>query len=283
MDHPKSKIQNLKFDRPGPVTIIVASHEGAVLGCRLQEVLPGAELWAAKPYLPAVQVYTGSMRDFVGARWAGHAAIIGIMASGILVRAIAPWVASKYEDPAVVVVDDAARFAISLLSGHEGGANRLADQLAEYLGAIPVVTTGSEAQRRLVVGIGCRRGMSAETIFAALDEALAAQGRRREEIYALATIDLKADEVGLREVAARLGVPLRIVPRSRIKTLQDTLRDKTFAEEVTGVAAVCIPAALLTSPHSELLAPMTAKDGVTVALAQDTCGWSDSAPGDATT
>ncbi len=280
---PKTQIPTLTFSRPGPVAILTASHEGAVLGRRLQLALPGAALWAAKAYLPEVQIYPGTMRELVGTLWGDHAAIIGICASGILVRAIAPWVGSKYTDPAVVVVDDAGRFAISLLSGHEGGANRLADGIAEWLGSIPVVTTGSEAQRRLVVGVGCRRGASAEQILAALDTALAVEGRTREEIYTLATIDLKAAEPGLREAAARLGVPLRIVPRSRIKTLQDCLREETFAETITGVAAVCIPAALLTSPHSELLAPRTARDGVTIALAEDTCGWWDSAPEDATT
>ena len=51
---------------------------------------------------------------------ADHAAIVGIMASGIMVRAIAPHVASKYEDPAVIVVDDAGRYVISLLVGARG-------------------------------------------------------------------------------------------------------------------------------------------------------------------
>ncbi|MHB0934769.1 MAG: cobalamin biosynthesis protein [Armatimonadota bacterium] len=273
----------MTFDRQGPIAIITASPAGAELGKRLLPLLPGTTLWAAKPYRPEVQVYEGSMRDFVGERWSTHAAFLGIMASGILVRAIAPWVDSKYSDPAVVALDDAGRFAISLLSGHEGGANRLAEYLGEALGAIPVISTGSEASRRLVVGVGCRKGVSAEAILAALNHALAEQGRTHEEIYALATIDMKAREPGLREAAAQLGVPLRIVTRSRIRALQEALREETFAESITGVAAVCISAALLTSPHSELLAPRTAQDGVTIALGEDACGWWDSAPADATT
>jgi cobalt-precorrin 5A hydrolase len=270
------------FPREGAIALLTASASGARLGVRVQAALPGTRLYAAKPYLPAVELYAGSLTEFVGTLWGTHAALIGIMASGIIIRAIAPWVSSKYTDPAVLALDDAGRFAISLLSGHEGGANRLTDALAEYLGAIPVVTTGSEAQRRLVVGVGCRRGVSAARILEALDAALAAAGRTRAAIYALASIDLKADEPGLREAAAALGVPLRIVPRSRIKSLQDVLREPTFAEDITGVAAVCIPAALLTSPHSQLLAPMRAAGGVTIALAEDTCGSSASVPEDAT-
>lgn len=272
----------IAVEREGPIAVIAVSAEGAAIGQRLLAALPQAALYTSHPLVPEGRVYEGSMRDLVGTFWPDHAAIIGVMASGILVRAIAPWVASKYHDPAVIVVDDAARFAISLLSGHEGGANRLTEGVAMRLGAIPVITTGSEARRRLVVGVGCRRGMSEAAILEALDRALAAQGRRREEIYTLATIDLKADEPGLQTAAATLGVPLRIVPRSRIKTLQETLRHSTFAEEITGVAAVCIPAALLTSPHSELLAPKTAHAGVTIALAEDTCGWWASDPEDAT-
>ena len=123
------------------------SHEGARVGARLL-ALPESTLYTSKPYVPEATVYTGALKDFIGTYWQTHAAIIGIMASGILVRSIAPWITSKYADPAVVVVDGAARFAISLLSGHEGGANRLTEQVGEMLGAIPVITTGSEAQRR---------------------------------------------------------------------------------------------------------------------------------------
>jgi cobalt-precorrin 5A hydrolase len=265
------------FTRPGPIAIIAVSPEGAEVGRRLL-ALPDATLYSSKPFVEEATIYPETLRDFIGRLWGDHAAIIGVMASGILVRSLAPWVGTKYTDPAVVAVDDAARFAISLLSGHEGGANRLAEQVGELLGAIPVITTGSEAKRRLIVGVGCRRGVSAERILAALDSALAQQGHSRNEIYALATIDMKADEPGLREAADMLGVPLRVVPRSRIHTLQEALREHTFAETITGVAAVCIPAALLTSPHSELLAPNLAQDGVTIALAQDTCGWWESAP-----
>ncbi len=73
-------------------------------------------------------------------------ALIFIMASGIVVRSIAPYIQDKTLDPAVVVVDELGRFAISLLSGHIGGANRLAARVALHIGAVPVITTATDIQ-----------------------------------------------------------------------------------------------------------------------------------------
>ncbi len=69
--------------------------------------------------------------------------IIAIMAAGIAVRNIAPFIHDKWEDPAVVVVDCGLNFAIPLLGGHHGG-NELAKKLAG-MGMIPVITTATEA------------------------------------------------------------------------------------------------------------------------------------------
>ena len=69
------------------------------------------------------------------------------MSTGIVVRVIAPLVKSKLEDPAVVVVDDQAQHAISLLSGHLGGANALTLKIAGIIGADPVITTATDVNR----------------------------------------------------------------------------------------------------------------------------------------
>lgn len=268
----------MRFGRTGPIALIAVSEEGAHLGARLCSLLPDAQLWVSREGLHAhARLYEGSLVEFAGSLWTTHSAIVFVMASGIAVRSIAPWVASKYDDPAIVVIDDAGRFAISLLSGHEGGANALAEDIAQLTGAVPVVTTGTEAKRDVVLGVGSRKGVTREQVLAAIDEVLDSTGRSRADVRALATIDMKAGEPGIRAAADELGVVLRVVPRPRIRALQDALREPTFAEEVTGVAAVCVPAALMSDPHAMLLA-QTAKDGVTVAIAEDDCWSSASVP-----
>ena len=78
-------------------------------------------------------------------RYRGH---LFVMASGIVVRLIAPLLIHKTEDPAVVVMDDRGQFAVSLVSGHVGGANRLAREAAACIGAQPVITTATDVNHK---------------------------------------------------------------------------------------------------------------------------------------
>lgn len=71
--------------------------------------------------------------------------LVCVMALGIVVRILGPLTASKQTDPPVVVVDEAGRFAVSVLGGHQAGANDLAEAVGRAIGALPVVTTASEA------------------------------------------------------------------------------------------------------------------------------------------
>lgn len=82
-------------------------------------------------------------------RWEASGNIICIMAAGIVVRAAAPLLKHKATDPAVVVLDENGSYAISLLSGHIGGANELARRIAGHIGAQAVITTASDVQGRL--------------------------------------------------------------------------------------------------------------------------------------
>lgn len=104
---------------------------------------------------------TEPLREWTGKRFADSDAIIFVGACGIAVRSIAPFVKSKKTDPAVVVVDEKGNYAISLLSGHLGGANELACEIAELAGAEPVITTATDLNRKFAVDVfakknGCR-------------------------------------------------------------------------------------------------------------------------------
>ena len=95
-------------------------------------------------------------RTDVGKQWNKFDAFIFIGAMGICVRTIAPYVKDKHTDPAVVCIDSMGKNVISVLSGHIGGANDLTHQVAEILGANPVITTQSDnaglwADRKSVV------------------------------------------------------------------------------------------------------------------------------------
>lgn len=86
-----------------------------------------------------------SLADLVSGQFSAFPRHIFVSATGVAVRLIAPHLASKTTDPAVVVVDQQARHVISLVSGHIGGANDLAREAAAILGAEAVITTGTDA------------------------------------------------------------------------------------------------------------------------------------------
>ena len=80
-----------------------------------------------------------------------YSKLVFICACGIAVRTIAPFVKNKKEDFAVVVCDEDGKFAISLLSGHLGGANELAENVAEILGGQAVITTATDVNSIIAI------------------------------------------------------------------------------------------------------------------------------------
>ncbi len=98
-----------------------------------------------------------TLAGWTAQQFAAADALVFVGAAGIAVRAIAPHCQSKATDPAVVVLDECGRFAVPLLSGHLGGANALASRLAAACGAVPVITTATDANGLFAVDEWAKR------------------------------------------------------------------------------------------------------------------------------
>ncbi len=132
------------------IAVIAITRNGALLGRKLRERMGGMELYVSSRYADQVTRECScfeptELKSLISSIWNEFDGFVFIMASGIVVRMIAPLLQSKETDPAVIVIDDAGRFAISLLSGHLGGANSLAEHCALILGAHAVITTATDA------------------------------------------------------------------------------------------------------------------------------------------
>jgi len=111
--------------------ILFITDKGRSLAAQIGTFLPDSE----------IQEFNAQL---ISQLWPKRRAFIFIMASGIVVRTIAPLLRDKKTDPAVIVIDEKARHVISLAGGHLGGANELSRLIASRLGAEPVITTASD-------------------------------------------------------------------------------------------------------------------------------------------
>jgi cobalt-precorrin 5A hydrolase len=246
------------------IAVITLSVEGARVALRLCASWPQARLFRhGREFASIVKLTRQIFRRYNG--------LVYVAPCGVVVRAIAPVLEHKTTDPAVVVLDVGARYAVSLLSGHEGGANRLALEVANVLGAEPVISTTTEAMKNLIVGVGCRRGAAAAQIEAAVREALRRVGAGVEEVRWLASASLKANEAGLLEAAERLGVPLRFISADEICSTAKRFRRSKFVTEKVKLPAVAEPSALLAGRRTQLLLPKIIVQSVTVAVARESC------------
>lgn len=119
---------------PDNFAIIALTDGGRALAARLVQGLQ-AQVIDPRP-LGLSQTLTGA--------WTRYQGLVLVMATGIAVRTIAPLLCDKRHDPGVVVLDERGRFAVSLLSGHLGGGNALARQVAALTGGQAVITTASD-------------------------------------------------------------------------------------------------------------------------------------------
>lgn len=278
--------------------------------------------------------------------------LIYIGAVGIAVRAIAPFVRSKETDPSVIVIDEQGCNVIPILSGHIGGANELARQLAADMGANAIITTATDINNKfavdvfasknelmisdmdiakkvssalvngenvaisgdiprgklpeglvyasedneasiaicisssieselhdkyedvlylipknLVVGIGCKKGVDGGRIERFVEEVLCNDLLIEQGIVAIASIDIKADEAGIINLANKLGVPFLTYAAEILQNVDGVFESSQFVETVTGVDNVCERAAVACG-NGEIIVHKTVGDGVTVAISR---------------
>ena len=126
------------------IALVAFTRAGCTLGRRLTQNL-GGTLWTSERLSASMGLPScGDLQSWTGERFQDSEALIFISATGIAVRAIAPFVKDKFSDPAVVSVDEAGRFAVPLLSGHVGGANNLARRVAALTGGQAAISTATD-------------------------------------------------------------------------------------------------------------------------------------------
>jgi cobalt-precorrin 5A hydrolase len=127
--------------------IIAITQQGLALAKKLKVQFPDSVIYTlAKWHDEDFTAIESDLGTFTAQLFDRHKTLVYVMATGIVVRSIARHLVGKTVDPAVVVLDEGGHFVISLLSGHLGGANAVATEIAVAIGGTAVITTASDVQ-----------------------------------------------------------------------------------------------------------------------------------------
>jgi len=157
---PDTQAQALDHAAVPRVALVAITKHGAQQAALLARQLPAASLCVAEKFAPLlagltnpVHSYSGPARDEIAGLFAHYDQLVFFVSLGAVVRLMAPYLKSKDEDPGVIVVDEAGDYIIPVLSGHVGGANAFAQQIAALLGGTAVLTTASDVGKTIPVDI----------------------------------------------------------------------------------------------------------------------------------
>ena len=343
--------------KPERIALFCLTPSGVALARRLHAALPMTCYTRETLVEPGFLPFDGSFAHTVQQAFTRYPALIFIGATGIAVRVLAPLLVDKLSDPAVVVIDERGQHVISLLSGHVGGANALARELAAILGVKPVITTATDVNdvaaldtlacqlngriddfrtavktvnqmlvsqqrvglwwdeefsdelsrcdrrgfisvadlnalpeldalvcitlraalpelplphwklvpRRVVAGIGCRRGTPCGQISELLHRQLALQGLDPLALKAIGSIVLKQDELGLIQLASDLDVPFEIFSVAALREHEHRFPSSLFVKQTVGVGSVSGPAAWRLS-EGHVIGETLREQGTTITL-----------------
>jgi len=130
---------------PEDIAVVVLGPGGAALGRRLRTALAGARLHGPRAHPGDWDESYDRVSTHIGALFDAGRPIIGVCASGILIRSVAPFLAAKQDEPAVVAVAEDGSVAVPLIGGHHG-ANALARAIGELIGGIAAITTAGDVR-----------------------------------------------------------------------------------------------------------------------------------------
>lgn len=245
--------------------IIALTQAGRRLGQTLESKLADAELW----YKPA------PFAEKVQQAFVDKDSLIMICATGIVFRTLAPVIENKHEDAAVVVMDEAGEFVVPLLSGHQGGANQLAQSIAELIGAQVVLTTANPYLRPVfTLGMGCERNCDQAELMTLLEISLQQCELSIDQIDSINSIDLKQDEPGLIALAGALEKPFQVFDKHQLSEEEKLLSTRSdYVFQTVGVYGVAESAALhaarlLTGNAAELVLNKRKSQRATCAIAR---------------
>jgi len=138
------------------ISVLAITKNGVKIGLSLKELYPSWVVFAPEKFsdnASKIEWYSESTSEKIVKLFKTSDALICLFSLGAVIRLISPHIKDKKTDPAVLVIDDKTNFVISTLSGHLGGANELAEQIAKKLGATPVITTAADVNKTIPVDL----------------------------------------------------------------------------------------------------------------------------------
>ena len=138
------------------VVILAITKNGIQMSLKLKENFSNFEVFAPIKFSnndKKISWYEKSTSEKIVDLFKNNDAIICLFSLGAVIRLLAPHIKDKKTDPAVIVIDDNANFVISVLSGHLGGANELSNEIADKIGATPVITTAADVNKTIAVDL----------------------------------------------------------------------------------------------------------------------------------
>lgn len=138
------------------VSILAITKNGIKIGLELKKISSSWQIYAPSKFsdnYSQIEWYAESTSKKIAELFQSNDALVCIFSLGAVIRLLSPYLKDKKTDPAVLVIDDTAKFVISVLSGHIGGANQLTEEIAAKLGATSVITTAADVNKTIAVDL----------------------------------------------------------------------------------------------------------------------------------